>query len=119
KRRYAIISLSIGDRLMSLPRWDDDMKFELLRLKSELKPENFRVLHTPIGIGAVTKAPAPLHKKMKAAPAFSQEPRKPTRQPLAQKAAPSHERAPSARKPAAARRSSSGFFPSLARLLLA
>lgn len=40
---------------MSLPRWDDEMKFELLRLKSELRPESFRVLHTPMGIGVSTK----------------------------------------------------------------
>lgn len=40
---------------MSLPRWDDEMKFELLRLKSELKVENFRVLHQPLGLGRVTK----------------------------------------------------------------
>ncbi len=36
---------------MSLPRWDDEMKFELFRLKSELRPENFRVLAPPLGIG--------------------------------------------------------------------
>ncbi len=40
---------------MSLPRWDDEMKFELLRLKTELKPENFRALHRPIGLGISTK----------------------------------------------------------------
>lgn len=38
---------------MSLPRWDDEMKFELLRLKSELRPENFRVLHQPLGLGTL------------------------------------------------------------------
>lgn len=43
---------------MSLPRWDDEMKFELLRLKSELKPENFRVLHQPMGLGTLTKKPS-------------------------------------------------------------
>lgn len=39
---------------MTLPRWDEEMKFELLRLKSELRSENFRVLHTPIGLGRLT-----------------------------------------------------------------
>ncbi len=43
---------------MSLPKWDDEMKFELLRLKSELKPENFRSLHRPIGLGKLTKKSA-------------------------------------------------------------
>lgn len=38
---------------MSLPRWDDEMKFELFRLKSELRPENFRVLAPPLGIGHI------------------------------------------------------------------
>lgn len=38
---------------MSLPRWDEEMKFELLRLKSELRPENFRVLHQPLGLGTM------------------------------------------------------------------
>lgn len=49
---------------MNLPRWDDDMKFELLRLKSELKPENFRVLHHPMGLGTVTKKISPQSTKL-------------------------------------------------------
>jgi hypothetical protein len=40
---------------MTLPRWDDEMRFELLRLKNELKAENFRILHHPIGLRAVAK----------------------------------------------------------------
>ncbi|RZA12990.1 MAG: hypothetical protein EOP10_30505, partial [Proteobacteria bacterium] len=44
---------------MTLPRWDEEMKFELLRLKSELRPENFRVLHAPIGLGRITKIDEP------------------------------------------------------------
>ena len=47
--------LFIGRLVMTLPRWDDEMKFELLRLKSELRSENFRVLHAPIGLGALKK----------------------------------------------------------------
>ncbi|MBC7658201.1 MAG: hypothetical protein H7249_00680 [Chitinophagaceae bacterium] len=43
---------------MTLPRWDEDMKFELLKLKSELRPENFRVLHAPLGLGRLTKSDA-------------------------------------------------------------
>ncbi len=39
---------------MILPQWDSDMKFELLRLKSELRAENFRALHHPIGLGHPT-----------------------------------------------------------------
>jgi hypothetical protein len=42
---------------MSLPRWDDEMKFDLLRLKSELRPENFRALHQPLGLGTVRSDP--------------------------------------------------------------
>ncbi len=38
---------------MTLPRWDEDMKYELLRLKSELRSDSFRVLHTPLGLGRV------------------------------------------------------------------
>ena len=41
---------------MALPRWDEEMKFELLRLKTELRSENFRALHTPIGLGLISKA---------------------------------------------------------------
>lgn len=41
---------------MTLPKWDDEMKFELLRLKSELRPDNFRVLHNPIGLGRIAKS---------------------------------------------------------------
>ncbi|RZA23964.1 MAG: hypothetical protein EOP10_11295 [Proteobacteria bacterium] len=40
---------------MTLPRWDDDMKFELLRLKNDLKAENFRALHNPIGLRPITR----------------------------------------------------------------
>ena len=36
---------------MNGPRWDDEMKFELFRLRSELRTENFRVLATPLGLG--------------------------------------------------------------------
>ncbi len=43
---------------MSGPRWDDEMKFELFRLKSELRSENFRVLATPLGLGRITQDPS-------------------------------------------------------------
>lgn len=42
---------------MSGPRWDDEMKFELFRLKSELRSENFRVLATPLGLGRLMADP--------------------------------------------------------------
>ena len=42
---------------MSLPQWDDEMKFELFRLKSELRTENFRVLSAPLGLGRITTEP--------------------------------------------------------------
>ncbi len=38
---------------MSQPQWDEEMKFELFRLKSDLRIENFRVLATPLGLGQV------------------------------------------------------------------
>lgn len=44
---------------MTLPKWDDEMKFELLRLKSELRPDNFRVLHRPIGLGRLIEPELP------------------------------------------------------------
>lgn len=43
---------------MSGPRWDDEMKFELFRLKSELRSENFRVLATPLGLGRIKADPS-------------------------------------------------------------
>lgn len=39
---------------MSGPRWDEEMKFELLRLRSEMRSENFRVLATPLGLGRIS-----------------------------------------------------------------
>jgi len=39
---------------MTLPKWDEEMKYELLRLKSELRSDNFRVLHNPIGLGRLS-----------------------------------------------------------------
>jgi hypothetical protein len=38
---------------MQHPHWDDEMKFELFRFRSELKTENIRVLAEPLGLGLV------------------------------------------------------------------
>jgi len=38
---------------MQHPHWDDEMKFELFRFRSELKTENIRVLAEPMGLGLV------------------------------------------------------------------
>jgi hypothetical protein len=38
---------------MSGLRWDEEMKFELFRLRSELRSENFRVLANPLGLGTI------------------------------------------------------------------
>lgn len=53
---------------MTLPKWDEEMKFELLRLKSELRSENFRVLHTPIGLGRLTASDIESGPELKSAP---------------------------------------------------
>ncbi len=43
---------------MAVPQWDEEMKFELFRLKSELRLDNFRVLAMPLGLGAITREPS-------------------------------------------------------------
>ena len=40
---------------MQHPLWDDEMKFELFRFRSELKAENIRVLAEPMGLGLVKR----------------------------------------------------------------
>jgi hypothetical protein len=40
---------------MQHPLWDDEMKFELFRFRSELKTENIRVLAEPLGLGLVKR----------------------------------------------------------------
>jgi hypothetical protein len=40
---------------MQHPLWDDEMKFELFRFRSELKTENIRVLAEPMGLGLVKR----------------------------------------------------------------
>ncbi|MCX6131942.1 MAG: hypothetical protein NTX25_23160 [Proteobacteria bacterium] len=40
---------------MQHPLWDDEMKFELFRFRSELKTESIRVLAEPMGLGLVKR----------------------------------------------------------------
>jgi hypothetical protein len=40
---------------MQHPLWDDEMKFELFRFRSELKTEHIRVLAEPLGLGLVKR----------------------------------------------------------------
>jgi hypothetical protein len=44
---------------MQHPLWDDEMKFELFRFRSELKTENIRVLAEPLGLGLVKRETSP------------------------------------------------------------
>ncbi len=44
---------------MQHPLWDDEMKFELFRFRSELKTENIRVLAEPMGLGLVKRESNP------------------------------------------------------------
>ena len=42
---------------MQHPQWDDEMKFELFRFRSELRVENIRVLAPPLGLGLLPLEP--------------------------------------------------------------
>ncbi len=77
---------------MNGPRWDDEMKFELFRLRSELRTENFQVLATPLGLGRprseTDRAEKPLYPPMRAALPLRSTQKVQTRQPIMPAALP-------------------------------